>query len=330
MFADKAGLNIIFHSSVEGKITLDLVNVTLNDAFKMIMQMSELSYVIDNDTLMVMSAEASKKIDVSKENMSIIPVRYVDASAIAQFLNKNIFSINKPGLSNNEIVVTNPLKNELLIFGTENDYKMARKIVEKLDTKPRATTYKVNHTTPKEMATLICETLFSSQGAEGGTTGGAAEGEEISLGGGVVACRVSNSVNTEKLTSFNNSTLSIVYQPSLGTISVFGGSIEQINMINEFITANDRKQPQAYIEFSIVELNEQGSKEFNNNWQIWSKNFSGSFDNNGLASNPIYSTFWKGNGYTMVDDAGETIKSVSKYAGPLTISQNISYIINNG
>ena len=36
MIADKAGLNIIFHSSVAGTVTLDLVNVTLNDAFKMI------------------------------------------------------------------------------------------------------------------------------------------------------------------------------------------------------------------------------------------------------------------------------------------------------
>ena len=29
MFADKAGINVVFHSSVEGKVTLDLVDVTL-------------------------------------------------------------------------------------------------------------------------------------------------------------------------------------------------------------------------------------------------------------------------------------------------------------
>lgn len=358
MFADKAGLNIIFHSSVNGKITLDLVDVTLNNAFKMIMQMSELSYVIDNDTIMVMSAESSKKIDISKENMSIIPIKYVDASSVADFLNKNIFSINKPGLSNNEIVVTNPIRNELLVFGTDNDYRMAKKIVEKLDTKPKATTYKVNHTTPKEMATLLCETLFaapsasggggtSSGASSGGTTGGAADegggassdnassggggaNGTITLGGGVVACKISNPIRTDKLTSLNNTTLSIVYHPALGAISVFGGSIEQINMINEFITANDRKQPQAYIEFSIVELTEEGSKEFNNNWQIWSKNFSGSFGTAGLVTNPLYSTFWKGNGFTNVNPDGTTASQVLKYGGPLTVSQNISYLIKNG
>ena len=31
MIADKAGLNVIFHNSVQGTVTLDLVNVTLND-----------------------------------------------------------------------------------------------------------------------------------------------------------------------------------------------------------------------------------------------------------------------------------------------------------
>ena len=51
MFADKAGLNIVFHNSVEGTVTLDLVNVTLNNAFKMIMSAAELAYYIENDTL---------------------------------------------------------------------------------------------------------------------------------------------------------------------------------------------------------------------------------------------------------------------------------------
>lgn len=319
MFADKAGLNIIFHNSVEGKITLDLVNVTLNDAFKMIMQMSELSYIVDNDTLMVMSAEASKKVNISKENMSIIPVKYVEAGKIADFLNKNIFSINKPGLSNDQIVVTNPIKNELLIFGTDNDYRMAKKIADKLDTKSTITTYKVNHTTPKEMATLICSTLFP--GSEAGAGGsGASGGEDIVLGGGVVACSITSNAKTDKLTSLATNNLSIVYKPALGTISMIGGTPEQISMVNEFITANDRKQPQAYLEFSIVELSEEGSKEFNNDWQVLSKNFSASFGSNGLVTNPLHPSFWKGN------DVG----GLSKYTGPLTITQNISYLITNG
>ena len=33
MFADKAGKNIVFHSSVNGNITLDMVDMPINEAF---------------------------------------------------------------------------------------------------------------------------------------------------------------------------------------------------------------------------------------------------------------------------------------------------------
>lgn len=365
MFADKAGLNIIFHNSVGGKITLDLVNVTLNDAFKMIMQMSELTYVIDKDTIMVMSAEASKNIDVSKENMSTIPVKYVDASAVAQFLNKNVFSINKPGLSNSEIVVTNPIKNELLVFGTDNDYKMAKKIVEKIDTKPAVTTFKVNHTTPREMATLICQTLFapvaaptapsSSTMATSVTTTattavtpvatpvatpgapGAAPPADLIIGGSTLACRVTPmpSVSTgSKMAPLMNNYISVTYKQGLGTVSLIGGTPEQIAMVNDFISTNDKKQPQALVEVSVVELTENGSKDFTNNWQIASNFFTANFSPSGLSTNSAgnnsYPMFWRGSGLTYVDEKGTVVSNLLKYHGPFTVSQNINYLITNG
>lgn len=191
MIADRAGLNVIFHSSVEGTITLDLVNVSLNDSFKMIMQASDLSFVIDNGTLIVMSKDASLQSDISKQNMMTIPVKFADSSKVADFLNSNIFSTNRPGLSNNKIVVTNPVTNELIIFGTENDYRMAQKVVSKLDVAPKTISFRVNHTTPKEMATLICQSLFptatgssSSGGSSGGSGGSASSGGAGGSAGG--------------------------------------------------------------------------------------------------------------------------------------------------
>ena len=87
MFADKAGLNIIFHDSVEDKpVTLDLVGVTLNDALRMVMQATDLSYFVDGETLVIMSAEKSKELNLSKQNMMILPVKYAEASEIASFL----------------------------------------------------------------------------------------------------------------------------------------------------------------------------------------------------------------------------------------------------
>ena len=316
MFADKAGLNIIFHKSVEGKITLDLVNTTLNDAFRMIMQMSELSFIINNDTLMVMSKDAAKELGVSKENMSIIPVKYIKASDIATFLNKNIFTGNTPGLSSNEIVVTNPVRNELLIFGSDNDYKLAKKIVDKFDVKPQVTTYKVNHTTPKEMAFLLCQALFPDV-KMGDAVAESAAGDDdkissITLGGGVVACRSENTSDSNQFKSLGANNLTVVYQPSLGAISLYGGSSEQVMMVNDFIATNDRKQPQAYIDVSFVELSEEGSKNFQNNWVIQSNDLAAGFSGaTGLSIGPLY---YRGSGAPV--NAG-------------SISQTVSYLIES-
>ncbi|HIQ89616.1 TPA: secretin and TonB N-terminal domain-containing protein, partial [Candidatus Galligastranaerophilus faecipullorum] len=159
MFAQKAGINVIFHSSVSGKVTLDLVNVTLNDAFLMVLRSAELTYVMDGKNLIVASNAQGTKLSFTKQSLTIIPVKYERAQNIANFLNNNVFGANITGLSNDKIVTSNPATNEIMLFGSQNDVEIARQIVEKLDRKPMINTFKVNHTTPKEMAMLLCSTF---------------------------------------------------------------------------------------------------------------------------------------------------------------------------
>ena len=164
MFADKAGLNIVFHNSATGNVTLDLVNVPLNDAFRMVLQVTNLTYYQDGKTLIISSQDFARSSGWSKQNLSTVPVNYVDAALIANFLNQNIFSKNTPGLSNWDVVVTNATRNELLVFGTPNDLAMVKKIVAKFDVPPLDTTFTVKHTTPAEMAELVCNMLRMTQG----------------------------------------------------------------------------------------------------------------------------------------------------------------------
>lgn len=294
MFADKAGLNIIFHSTASGTVTLDLVDVSLEDAFKLVMKISNLTYVIKDKTMMVVGTSAAEKLNLTKDNISILPVKYVDAAYLAQFLNTNIFGLNTPGLSYGPIVTTNAEKNELLIFGTDNDYQMAKKIVERFDKKPLMTTYRVNHTTPYAMAKMICETLFQLPeiaGAQKGAVGytsqlnssfklsGDQKTPEGTLGGGSIACTVKSGVSTGNISSYQaKPTLTLYVQPDLGTLTMVGGTEQQIQMVNDFIIENDRKQPQAYLEVSIISLTEEGSKTFNNSWQYTGKHLNLTFD----------------------------------------------------
>lgn len=378
MFADKAGMNIVFHNSVSGSVTLDLVDVPLNTAFDMVMEINDLNYVVDDKTIIVARAGTSG-FNFAKQDMTLIPVKYISAAALADFLNKNIYAMHKPGLSDTDIVTTNPVTNELIVFGTKNDVAIAKKIVEKFDKKPQTVTFKVNHTTPAEMADMICNMLLpASSGAsaggssggssgggsagadssvpvkgddDGGSTGGAAGimtgaaadagggasagggggGGSMALNAGTVACTLDGQLSGS-VSSFGLQNLSIAYYSQLGTINVIGGSEKQIEMIRDFITETDKKQPQAYLEVAIIELNEEGSKTLQNNWTFLSNTFSASFDGETTKTDPMHPLFIKGNGYEVWDTSGdepELISTLKPYNGPVNISYAINYLVKN-
>lgn len=373
MFADKAGMNIVFHNSVSGSVTLDLVDVPLNDAFNMVMEINDLNYVVDNKTIIVAKAGTSG-FNFAKQDMTLIPVKYISAAALADFLNKNIYGMHKPGFSDTDIVTTNPVTNELIIFGTKGDVDIAKKVVEKFDKKPQTTTFKVNHTTPAEMADMICNMLLpaasgsgsssasssgaastpapdssvpvkgddtTTGGAAGIVTGGAADASGgaaggggssgISLNAGTVACTIDGQLSGS-VSSFGLQNLSVAYYSQLGTINIIGGSEKQIEMIKDFIAETDKKQPQAYLEVSIIELNEDGSKTLQNNWTFLSNAFSATFDGETTRTDPLHPIFLKGNGYEVWDTSGdepELVNTLTPFKGPVNISYAINYLVRN-
>jgi len=359
MFADKAGLNIVFHNSVSGKVTLDLVNTSINEAFNLVLQISGLNYYQQGNTMIVMSKNSSDNALYSKQEMMVFPIKYVSASKIADFLNKNVFSMKKPGLSSVDAATVNSATNELIVFGMPSDVLIVQKVIEQFDKEPYTKTFTVSHTTPAEMANMICNMLLPSRGISGGEssnsgagasssaeegmmTGGAAEisggggATDIKLGEGIVACSISATASTESVSPFDIQNLSIAYFPQRGTVTLMGGSAAQANMIENFIKANDIKQPQAFLEVSIVELNELGSKEFRNEWSFtkgnWSFNFDGSQSTAGRHSG-MFGNYVDGQqvSYKTEDGVVEQVLKDWKFIVPNTayITWKMNYLIDN-
>ena len=208
MFADKAGMNIVFHDSVSGKVTLDLVDTSINEAFNLILQISGMNYYRQGNTMIVLSKTSPDNASYSKQEMMVFPIKYVSAMKIAQFLNKNVFGMQKAGLSGVDAATVNSATNELIVFGMPSDVAIINKVIEQFDKEPFSKTFAVNHTTPGEMANMICDMLLPSRGIvsgktsgssssnDGGSiTGGAAalpsSGSAMKLGEGVVACSIS-------------------------------------------------------------------------------------------------------------------------------------------
>ncbi len=353
MLADKAGLNIVFDKSVEGKVTLDLNNVTLNEAFMTIFKATMHTYVLDGNTVTVMSTEAAKDIAYTRQNMTVLPVKYVNAENVATFLNENLFESDIFGLSNKPVVTSNPRTNQIVIFGTMTDVNAIKRVLPVLDTKPMVNSFKVNHTTPAEMASLICEAILYNGENSGSSVSGSGSNsddssDKIVLGGGQVACRDeantsggssgSSSSTGGKLSAFKGAPLTIAYFPELGTINTYGGSVEQIQIVKDFIKEHDKKQLMAYIELSVIELNEEGSKEFSNTWNLWTPFISLGFEpGSGLTTlSPWY--IWGSEVKAAVKDTVTDSSGSSSSTSSTSVSSSnnkalmykLTYLIENG
>ena len=103
--------------------------------------------------------------------------------------------------------------------------------------------------------------------------------------------------------------MSLYIQPELGTLTLVGGTSQQIEMVNDFIVQNDRKQPQAFLEVSIITLTESGAREFNNQWVYDGKHITVNFNSEGVTSAPVV---WHGS-----------------HSGTHGLRQTISYLIEN-
>ena len=228
-------------------------------------------------------------------------------------------------------------------------------------------TFLVNHTTPKEMADLICKAFYTegsgSSGSGSGSTGGfggspqssgndsqhgsqnnssgtptgfagssgggSGSGSgggttspvtDVELGGGKVACSLDKSNVQAKHAAFGKYKTQVVYFPQQGTISIYGASDEQVAMISDFIKENDKKQLMAYLEMSVLELNETGSRQLQSAWDFTTPIAGFSFDGSkfSVTNGPIYS------------DKGGAELFPLKVASSTSLNMNITNIIENG
>lgn len=350
MFADKAKMNIIFHNSVSGTVTIDLKDVSADTALEFILDAAELTYVRQDNNLIIATKDAAKDLSYARQNFTVIPVKYANAQSIANFLNKSMFTGKYQGVSSVPVVAVNASKNELMVFGTEEDEKLIYKLLERLDTKPMMNVFPVNHVSPAEMAATICDTILSDK-SEGGANNGVSinqdsrssgSDDEIELGGGYTVCVIGeNNGSIEKadengLTGYTSNPLIVAYFPGMGTIALYGGSREQVKMVESFIKLHDKKQPMAYIELSLIQLSESGSKIFNTEWKAWTPfgtfNFTTDSDGNAIfGQDPLGPTFLKGSEYAIVDSTtGEITRIITKHHGWGPIVMSLNYLITNG
>lgn len=280
MLADKAGKNIVMDDSVpggvdssgssSGTISLDLVDVTVNKAFEYIMTIKELTYQEDGNTLIIASSERAAELGLNVTDIQPIKVRYADAQRVADFLNSNIFNLNKPEISSSSIVTSNPATNEVYIFGNKNDYNLAKKVISRLDVKPELKTFLVNFANTEILANKICTTVFQNDDSSSSSSSSSSseDGPETSASELATVCTGNSSSSggsgSSSFAAFESPSYMVMQDPGLSQITIYGGTTEQLLLAEAMIKSSDKKEPQVYLEISIIELSEDGSKTFNN------------------------------------------------------------------
>ena len=97
------------------------------------------------------------------------------------------------------------------------------------------------------------------------------------------------------------------------------GSEEQIQLANEFIMMHDKKQLQAILDFVVLELNEQGSQQFENEWHFNNNVFPVSFTDGKLKLGSII--FFNRSGSTT---------ATNNNGGPAALWDTITWIEQTG
>jgi len=172
--AKKGGFNVLIDESVKGTISVDLNDITIQQALETLKTYADLAYSVQGDNLMVADATSEKGKAFKKTATRIISLHYANASTMAALLNRTVFadrvvaasgsggSAGGSGGSTGPMPVTaDPQTNSLIVLGTPADIKTAQEHVAALDRPRQSRTWRLSQANVLDVATLLSASLFN-------------------------------------------------------------------------------------------------------------------------------------------------------------------------
>jgi len=220
----QGGFNVAIGESVEGTLSVDLNGVTINEALEAIRTKHNLSYSTPSkNTLMVSSNDSEQGQQLQRTHSDIIPLKYANASVMAQILNRSVFAPdNQSQVRGNTggqafMTITPDFRtNSLIVVGNPSDILTAHEYVKVLDVSREQKTWRLSHADAVDVAGLLSSSLFNegyptfqfqSSGGSGGS--GGAGGGGMSTGMQTLGSLPSSiRVNSEKVVEGEGTTTS--------------------------------------------------------------------------------------------------------------------------
>ncbi|MEB3287481.1 MAG: secretin N-terminal domain-containing protein [Vampirovibrionales bacterium] len=299
ILAKQGGFNVIMDESIDGTITVDINNISINKALEYVFTVSNFAYTKDGNTMIVATQEASEEKNLSSKTFKAIPVQYKNAADIAAQMNATIFSVNRPNGKKSAVVAFDGDSNSLLVMGSDSDLKLVGDFLRELDVPRNRRVYQIRHNTPLYVAQVIAANLFTPNpsgtfgdgatnaqanilnangggagaggvgaGGAGGVGGGA--GGAGGVGGGAGGAggggaggaggAGGNIVITPPPITLSSGGVTLIADAVSSTLTV-QATQEQMAMIDDLIEQVDVRRPQVAIEVSLVELSASDTKQ---------------------------------------------------------------------
>lgn len=201
--AQKGGFNVLIDESVTGEISVDLNNVTIQDALESIKSYGNLVYAIQGNNLTVAHATSPKGQSLKKAATRIFALKNANASQVASILNNTLFADaaaggtagamgaaggGGAGTATPKPVTADFHTNSIIVVGQPQDIQAVEKHLAILDQPRQSRTWRLSHANALDVATILSSSLFNegvpvlAAGGTGGSGGSGGAGGTGSVG----------------------------------------------------------------------------------------------------------------------------------------------------
>lgn len=261
------GFNVAIADTVNTNVTVDLNNISIQEALEIIRTKNNLSYALRGaDTLMVSLGSSTQGSRLRRSHVEIIPLKYNNASVLANVLNTSVFApppqaaqqaaaaTQPPGGStggstsgqgggtNRPFMTITPdfRTNSLIVVGSPSDIQTVYEYVKVLDVARQYKTWRLSHADVSRVTPMLVASLFNEGlpavvvGGSGGSGGssGSSGGQQGGQQGGVGHSPTSVPILTETLQEGTGITSFGSAGSSSGGSSTSGPSLSSVQLRN--------------------------------------------------------------------------------------------------
>lgn len=274
--SSQGGVNIVASSDVKGEVTASLDRVSVDEALKLVVNLSGYRYEQRDGAYVVGTAANLQALSASGEpaeerSTAVVVIRYGDPVLITKMLESQYNMVNVTSNTVDAKAGTAQSQSVLVLSGAAGSVQSAKAMVEAIENSMAATMtrsvmelYEVKYADINELQGLLGSMIRGLQVTVGPNQGFKLQSPNAVAMGSQSTLAASSAVPAAAQTA----------QPKT---LILQGTQEEIDRAKEFLAKVDVPQPQIIIEAKVIDISDDASKDLGIEW-----------GNQGIVGKPIF------------------------------------------